>query len=677
MSGLDKEKAVTNTATADKKEVNPMESIVSENNEAADPIAAAVPVSPFRTNEDGEKIFTSPTGRTFFIGSGGICAEIGDSKRRPISSLIEVIGEGCTEEGSDYRRLVRFSDPAGRPHEMLIEKGQLATNAGAIVRELVNNGLDVFKVTSQGGNVELVDYLLNCPVTSRFLSLPSLGWYKPGKVFVIPQANGTARVIGNHAGEELRYSGRFDATLQGATGGTLEQWQKTVGKNAKHSSRVMFALSLAFASPLLIFSNESTGGFHLFGPSSKGKSTALRALSSVWQQIDPNGNGGLEQWDSTKNGLEAGAAAWSDFPLPIDELGNTEERQKKNIQAVIYMLGNGLGKGRQSKTLEARKRLSWRLLFLSSGELTAEELSASAGVDMAAGASVRLANIQAVPAGSEYGIFESVPEGMAPAALAASFVENGSKYYGTAGPAFIEALIAETEKRGGFEYMKGYVCERIEQWANDHGAGLPSQALRVAKRFALVATAGELAIKYGVLPWDAGEADRAAAACFRSFVENFESSEEKQRLIALLPFTFIEGFPGHFAHFTAAPNSFTAALDPRPFAGYVLTNASANNNQFGAPCLAFFTSEGFKKMCSNNRKAESEILAALKDQGVLIRNNGEKLKYKINHGRTALDVVPHGYYYVVFNPDEYSAEVREHLIKNAEKLAEKVEKAIK
>ena len=43
---------------------------------------------------------------------------------------------------------------------------------------------------------------------------------------------------------------------------------------------------------------------------------------------------------------------------------------------------------------------------------------------------------------------------------------------------------------------------------------LSEQPKRLAKRFAVAAAAGELAIKLKVLPWKAGEAHNAAVACF-------------------------------------------------------------------------------------------------------------------------------------------------------------------
>jgi putative DNA primase/helicase len=49
-------------------------------------------------------------------------------------------------------------------------------------------------------------------------------------------------------------------------------------------------------------------------------------------------------------------------------------------------------------------------------------------------------------------------------------------------------------------------------------AGADGQVARVAQRFALIAFAGELAIRKGVLPWAAEEAVKAAGICFEAWL---------------------------------------------------------------------------------------------------------------------------------------------------------------
>lgn len=58
----------------------------------------------------GERFFTSPKGTTFFAGSGGLRAAVGDRAPAPVCGWIEVVSEGCNRDGKGFKRLVRFKD---------------------------------------------------------------------------------------------------------------------------------------------------------------------------------------------------------------------------------------------------------------------------------------------------------------------------------------------------------------------------------------------------------------------------------------------------------------------------------------------------------------------------------------------------------------------------------------
>src|SRR5207249_3789011 len=131
------------------------------------------------------------------------------------------------------------------------------------------------------------------------------------------------------------------------------------------NSRLVFAVSCAFAAPLLFGSESDSGGFHLYGPSSIGKSTALVVAGSVWGGGGKNGY--VESWRTTANGLEAYAEAHNDCLAVLDEIAQVDAREAADC---LYMLANGMGKGRMTKTIGARRRLTWSTLVLSSGEIT-------------------------------------------------------------------------------------------------------------------------------------------------------------------------------------------------------------------------------------------------------------------------------------------------------------------
>ena len=74
----------------------------------------------------------------------------------------------------------------------------------------------------------------------------------------------------------------------------------------------------------------------------------------------------FERWRSTDNALEATAAQHSDCLLILDELAQIDP---KTAGECAYMLANEQSKARATCNGAARTRLTWRLLFLSAGEL--------------------------------------------------------------------------------------------------------------------------------------------------------------------------------------------------------------------------------------------------------------------------------------------------------------------
>ena len=141
------------------------------------------------------------------------------------------------------------------------------------------------------------------------------------------------------------------------------------------------ALSAAFAGPPLHLAGLEGGGLNLFGQSSRGKTTCLQAAASVWGRGATPGY--VRAWRATANGLEGAAAQSTDTFMVLDELGMVDSR---DAAQALYGLANGQGKQRATRDGSAREPKSWRVLFLSSGELPVDaKLSETPGRKARAG----------------------------------------------------------------------------------------------------------------------------------------------------------------------------------------------------------------------------------------------------------------------------------------------------
>lgn len=92
----------------------------------------------------------------------------------------------------------------------------------------------------------------------------------------------------------------------------------------------------------------------------------------------------------------------------------------------------------------------------------------------------------------------------------------------------------------GFEWLRRIVQDRGANLGDLLGdgmaqfvaavlpAGAAGQVQRVARRFALVAVAGELATHYGLTGWQQGDSVQAAKICFAAWLESFGGAGNRE-----------------------------------------------------------------------------------------------------------------------------------------------------
>lgn len=227
--------------------------------------------------------------------------------------------------------------------------------------------------------------------------------------------------------------------------------------------------------------------------------------ASVW-----GGRDYLQRWRATDNGIEAMAAQHSDGLLCLDELAQLDP---KVAGESAYMLANGQGKSRAGRTGAARPRLTWRLLFLSAGEIGLVEHMSEAGKRTRAGQELRMIDLPA-DAGTGCGIFEELHAFEGGGALAQHLARTCETTFGTAGRAWLEHLTRRTD--GLARLLRERMDSTEAKLVPEAAAG---QVQRVGRRFALVAVAGELATEAGLTGWPAGTATEAARRCFNAWIE--------------------------------------------------------------------------------------------------------------------------------------------------------------
>ncbi|MEL4168630.1 DUF927 domain-containing protein [Pseudomonas sp. ZS001] len=424
-----------------------------------------------------------------------------DGEARPVCSPLEILARTRDDKGHNWGLLVEFDDPDGQKKRWNIPARTMTGDFGKdVLGPLVDMGLRLAGSRSgRNARNDLQSYLQGFDSAQRARLVTRLGWH--GNAFLLPE-----RQIGSHD-EHLHF---YEAGAQLppiSESGTLEQWQEQIGALCVGNHRLAFVVSVAFAGPLLNMLGHESGGFHLYGDSSGGKTTHLQVAASIY-----GGPRVVRSWRSTDNALESIAAAHSDGLLVLDEIGMCDPRI---IGETVYMLGNGTGKARANDRGQAGRQVQeWRLLFLSTGEKTLAQHMAEANKELKAGMEVRMLAVPA-DASKGLGMFDVLSGFDDAAALSDALKARVAKYYGTPLTAFLAALCEPGKMHGWSTILRrtleGFVAKALP-------ASASGQAHRAAARFGLAAAAGELATALGITDWPDGTATTAARVCLSAWL---------------------------------------------------------------------------------------------------------------------------------------------------------------
>lgn len=446
----------------------------------------------------------APTFDPFTVDDGGVWFQGVDKDGSPARPLwlcgrLDVVARTNDADGHGWGFLLRFSDPLGREKTWPMPARLLAGDGGEYRATLLNMGLSLSPAPT--ARHKLTEFLQTRRPAEFATCVDRAGWHPSNgrAVFVTSQD-----VIGEPGEQRIVFQSDSYVENFYRQRGTAAAWRERVGVLCAGNSRAMFAASCAFAAPLLRPAGMESGGFHLRGDSSSGKTTCLRVAASVM-----GGANYMQRWRTTSNALEGIAAQFCDGLLILDELAQVDG---KEAGEAAYLLANEQGKARAQRGGTPRPRLSWKTLFLSAGEISLTDHMNESGKRARTGQELRMVDIPA-DAGKGMGAFEFVHGQASPAAFAGHLNHEAAACHGAPGRAFLQWCAANWDGLGA--RLRTAVQALVAEWVGDGASG---QVLRVARRFALVAAAGELATEIGLTGWDRSESEWAARTCFDAWL---------------------------------------------------------------------------------------------------------------------------------------------------------------
>ncbi len=410
-----------------------------------------------------------------------------------VGETLRTVGSRVSYRESKRAEVRNYVAAAGQTESKGAAAAEAAAMAAAGIAIVPGNGSVVVRALAIWGHVASTH--TDAPA-KKLTAL--MGWQPDRKVYV----NGK-RAFGPGADEyeisEVAAQRHPSSMVRGAEVGDLALWHKACEK-VYTTKGLRLAIGLALAGPLLEVVGESTWGIHLWGKSSRGKSTSLAVAGSVWGYCDLEDAGDNETagniygtWRGTEASLERRASAMNGALLLLDEIGAIQA--KLDPIEVIMTMAQGRGKQRQHKDWP---QMTWKTTLLSTGE---QSISVVAHEQLQDGAMARFIDIEFNHASGDW---TRDHEHARECKLAARRV------YGIAGNMMVRYLADQPGIRDKAKQMHKHEHQRMVDRAASYGEAVGALAgtmTRILPQLATVATALKLAKEAGIIPWSQAAID--------------------------------------------------------------------------------------------------------------------------------------------------------------------------
>jgi hypothetical protein len=421
---------------------------------------------------------------------------------------VAITGQGADDSGQQYLKLAVAGSPIDLPP---YSTADLLEPKKRLFPELGDAGCRLLSRSSQNALISLIE-AYDHKTSPDFLVVPRLGSF--GNYYVRPRS-----IVGRPPQPIQRALGSLDASMlqKYRWRGSLRRWQKQIGLLCEGNSRLMFAASLACTGPILpLVAGPRTGGFQITGPAETGKTTAAMVAGSIWgchRDASRAEKGFAESWNTTLNKLDETAQAHCDALLILDETnlaGTTEKDRAAAVLSGAFRLAEG-GKKQRFNQAEGP---GWRFYFLSTSNLTLEELAVAGRVPVDDQHRGRLTDVLLPRASRAFGIYEDLHGFEDGAAMTDALKARCRRTFGKPGYEFVRRLY---RNKKSVATARTFIAARRAAYlkcARRRAAATGVKPLeRATARFATVYAAGSLAIRYGIFTWKRSDLLRAILAC--------------------------------------------------------------------------------------------------------------------------------------------------------------------
>lgn len=292
----------------------------------------------------------------------------------------------------------------GRTHTLQSERSTVFSRTS--IMQLADSGLPATTENASG----IVKYLnafeqanINTIPVTRFSA--QLGWISSTEF--LP---GVSPAVLIPAGGATSFTRAFEQK------GELVDWADKI-RPLRQYPYARLILAAGFASVMISQLAQRCILLHVWGGSRGGKTAAQKAAASIWGHPEKT----MISFNTTNVGLEYRAGFLNNLPVVLDERQAAGTRQDF-LNSLVYMFGEGQGRGRGTRNGGQAEIHEWNLLGISSGEHPISTDSSSEGLI------TRLVEVY-------------TPAVIPDQALASSLHNILGDTYGSAGPEFVRQLM--------------------------------------------------------------------------------------------------------------------------------------------------------------------------------------------------------------------------------------------
>jgi uncharacterized protein (DUF927 family) len=472
---------------------------------------------------------------TFLVREDGLAIKTGDGLTPITANFVCVSAIGCDGNDNHWSIVLQWKTPNGQLRIKAFPIARIMGDWANLIVELTHEGL-IVPPTYSNQFKNYLSFAIGTPTIPRVRLISKIGFFPidptdpDGKFgFMLPK--GPILPADTDVGQFL-FMPPFRSPSHDAYGesGTLEDWKAALNPAAGNVLWV-FDLCLAFTSIMLEVIGAENVCFHTWGETSAGKSTGGQIMASVFgcaansqQSTKPSL---FQNWTATNNGIETLAVSHSGGPLFLDEIGALPQGASLNIYAILQ----GRMKARMNEFGGMRDQHQWRILLLSTGEISIRQRIEQEGQRKVMGGElIRAIDIPVDELPPDVHLTRE--EGEAVANHLRKFLGEN---YGTAGVNFIQELIASfetfaqlrTSLNTGVDISLEELCDHL----SEHRP-LLSAHKRALRHFALVHAIGLWVAQTDAAPFSATDISNAIVSVATVWLQNFPHLSDQDKLLS-------------------------------------------------------------------------------------------------------------------------------------------------